>query len=240
MSTLKYSKFLKSVVLLAGLSLASISYATISVTPMEIEFLPSNSLKQDVLIKNPGDKPAYVAVTPYVMKDPGTKRERKVHVVDPKKSGILVMPNRLMIPANQQRHVRILLTKPLDKTEKVFRLSFIPQEDLLVPPNLKEKLKQPAMGLHLIIGYGILAVARPQVLRPELLIKRRGHNLNIKNVGNTMLVLRGGQQCKGKKCFTVPTRRLYAGNAWTTKLPYTTPVKLKGLLSNKPMTFNSN
>ncbi len=229
----------KIVLALLGLIFSLACHAGIHVIPSELEF-SSQSLKKDVLVINEGDKTAYVAVTPYIMQNPGRKSEKKVYQPDPGQSGMLVTPTRLIIPPHQQRYVRLLMIKPLDDTERIYRVNFIPQSGKLIPGPLRPKTGKPALGIHVITGYGILVTSRPGQLKPKLSVKRKGHKLTVKNIGNTSLILKGGQQCaSNKKCFKLPYKRLYAGNTWLGKVPYTTPVTVKARVSTDIISYST-
>jgi len=59
-----------------------------------IHFEPGKPNRQDVVIKNDKDKPLYIKVTPYSILNPGTDKQSREKITNPKKSGLLVSPNK--------------------------------------------------------------------------------------------------------------------------------------------------
>ena len=78
-------------------------------------------------------------------------------------------------------------------------------------------------GLKLVVGYDVLVIARPENARARLKVTRSGDAVEFRNVGNTNALLFNGRQCAGEQtdCAELPSKRIYAGNAWQLQLPAT-------------------
>jgi hypothetical protein len=75
-------------------------------------------------------------------------------------------------------------------------------------------------GLKLLVGYDLLVLVRPPVIRNSVRADRKGSELTLINQGNASVELAEGKQCEagGKICRPLPAKRLYAGTSWTQKL----------------------
>ncbi len=213
-----------------GLTIAGVllllgqAVAGISVTPIILNFKAGQLPRQDVLVINTGKTTVYVTATARLITHPGTKREKAVHIPNPAKMGLLVTPNKLVIPANQRREVRFMLTKKPGAEDRIYRVTIAPVAGSLIPTSIQTK--KDKIGIHILVAYDVLAMVRAAVGKPELKESRVGKKLIVTNTGNTNVLVSGGKQCFEKKCVSIKPRRLYAGNTWTLKLKYNTPVVL--------------
>ncbi len=215
--------FFLSLTILLMLGIFIQAQAQIGISPVIVDFTADQPLAQNILVQNSGSNTAYVNVTPYVVQNPGTKQEKQVRIYNPSVSGILVSPSSLVIPAGQQRYVRIMLTKSLGNTDRMYRVNFIPE---IAGLETTQIIKGKELGLHIIVGYGALITARPQNLMPTISFSRQRQALHIKNTGNTNLFITA-TQCNSKShCIKLISDRLYAGNQWQIKLPYLTAVSI--------------
>jgi hypothetical protein len=200
-------------------------FAGILVTPTIINFVPGDLPRQDLIVINQGPHTAYVNVVPHVILNPGTKSEQRVVIHNPEISGILVAPSKLIIPPKQNAMVRIMQTVQDIKEDKVYRISFIPVPHQLLPGD--EQVDRPKAGVRIVFGYGVLVMMRPNDMHYKLIANRIGKLLDIKNTGNTNVVITAGEQCiDPKHCFKLNPHRMYAGNDWQVQLKYALPVKL--------------
>lgn len=205
--------------LLAGLPLCA--SASMALSNAIVHFEPGKSSRQDVEITNTGDEPLYVQVDPKVVLNPGTAQERREAITDPRKHGLLVTPNRLVIAPGASRALRLVkLAKQLDQ-ERVFRITARP---------VSGALEADSSGLKILIGYEVLAIFYPDAPDPKLEFSRRGKTLHISNNGNTNVLLQEGFQCETpalplEECATLPGKRVYPGTAWEVELPHDLPVR---------------
>lgn len=215
----------KIVVFFFTIIFSSLVSADILVTPTIVNFIPGDLPRQDVIVINQGQHTAYVNVVPHVVLNPGTKSEERVVIHDPEQSGILVAPSKLIIPPKQNAMVRIMQTVQDIQQDKIYRISFIPVPHQLLPDH--ETSAEPKAGVRIVFGYGALVMMRPKDMHYKLIAKRDGTLLDIKNTGNTNVLITAGEQCvDAKHCFQLNPHRIYAGNDWQVKLKYALPVKL--------------
>ena len=83
--------------------------------------------------------------------------------------------------------------------------------------------------MKVLVGYDVLVMARPEDAEPDLSTRREDGRLRVRNTGNTNALLFRGEQCApdGGECVDLPSKRIYAGAAWSTELPYDTPVEYR-------------
>lgn len=193
--------------------------ATISVSPIIINYTHGQRVEH-VTVTNAGQHKAYVVVMPKRVENPGTVRQKEVIIHNPQNSGILVVPNQLIIPPGQKQDVQITMTKPAGKVDRIFRVLFKPEiaglEKTAVPKNQKQ------IGIRLLVAYDTLVIQRPMQAKPKIHWARKGDELIMTNRGNTNVFINSVLLCNrhGKECHQGESKRLYAGNRWTLKLPY--------------------
>ena len=184
-------------------------------------FEPGKPSHQDVEIENVGDDPLYIQITPKVVRNPGTELQKREPYDDPTKAGLLVSPNKLVIPPKGRKLLRFVNLNPNPVEEHVYRVS--------VTPVVGELLAEQS-GVKIVIAYEVLVLVHPVNGKVELVHTRNGNQLTIENKGNRNILLREGVQCPPEtqdesQCDHLPGKRLYPGNRWTTELPQNLPVK---------------
>jgi P pilus assembly chaperone PapD len=186
-----------------------------------VYFEPGESNKQDIEIENVGTEPLYVKVEPKIVKQPGTEQQTREPYNDPTKSGLLVSPNKLVIPAGGRKLVRFVNLRPNPTEEHVYRVSISPVIGDLV---------EGQSGVKIVIGYEVLVLVHAINGEPELFYTRSGKTIEIENKGNRNVLLREGIQCPNEEknedsCDHIPGKRLYPRNKWKVVLPHDMPVK---------------
>ena len=146
-------------------------------------------------------------------------------IENPEKLGLLVSPKMLIIPPHQNRVVRVMSLLSDLKKDKIYNLVISPVPNELLPVKT-EKVDGRSIGIRVVVAYGVLVMARPENMKPDLKVKRTGKELLVKNDGNTNIVVTGGKQCSGEKCFELKPRRMYAGSVWKTKLDFAKPIEI--------------
>jgi P pilus assembly chaperone PapD len=209
---------LKLLLTLPCLSLLSptVSLADMILDNAVIHFESGKPNRQDVVVKNTSNKPLYIKVTPYSIINPGTDQQSREKVINPKEAGLLVSPNKLVVPPKGRKLIRFLNLNPKRDQEGVYRVAVEP---------VAGKLVAKKTGLKILIGYEVLVLAQPVNPEPKLVAKREGRNLNLSNEGSTNIHLLGGKQCPQKSastedCESLRSGRLYPGNKWTVLLPH--------------------
>lgn len=213
----------------AALALPSVAAAEMLLDKVIIDFKQSTGQRSDIEVTNTGKENMYVLVEPAEILNPGTEGQSRVVHKDPRKLGLLVTPNRLVLAPGQAKLVRLsLLSRPTDR-DRIYRVKIRPVVGELVASRT---------ALKIIVGYDTLVIARPLKAGSELTGKREGRKLTLHNPGNSNVLIMEARQCKTKKaevkkppakrdCVSLPTRRLYAKQKWSIDLPLDLPAELK-------------
>jgi P pilus assembly chaperone PapD len=206
-----------------------------------VYFAPSDSDRQDVVVQNPDAAPMYLEVEVMQVVRPGTPDEQLIKVRGARDAGLLVSPNKLVIPAGGRKLLRFVNLAGRGDKEQIYRVN--------VTPKLGE-IKARTSAIKVLIAYQVLVIIAPEKRREELAADRSGGALELINLGNTNALLYRGVQCPDpsqldaaadsaarENCATVQGTRLYPGNRWRPKLRYDTPVefvvKVAGLNSRR-------
>lgn len=195
--------------------------ATMVVSNSIIHFGPDQPSREDVEIENPTSEPMYIKISPTVVHNPGTDAETREIITNPKDAGLLVSPNKLVIPPGGRKLVRFVNLKPQATEEQVYRVAITP---------VVNKVKANATGVKILIGYEVLVLTQPVNAQPGLVAERTGNTLRFRNEGNTNVLLREGYQCPFEtedkdQCEPLTGKRIYPGNQWHVDLPLDRPVE---------------
>lgn len=215
----KYTNQLKYIVIILFLCPTLLS-ADMVLNKSIIYFEPGRQNREDLEIQNVGDTPLYVQITPKIVRNPGTDEQVREVFDNPKEAGLLVSPNKLIVPPKGRKLLRFVNLNKNAQEERVYRVSVTP-----VVGNLSAK--QP--GVKLLIGYEVLVLVHPANGDFELVHERKAKRLTISNHGNQNVLLRKGTQCAPgvedqALCTQITGKRLYPGNTWTTELEKDLPV----------------
>ena len=207
--------------MLLVLQTLSFAQADMALNNSILYFEPGEPNQQDVEIENLGDEPLYIKVTPRIVRNPGTEQQSREPYDDPTKAGLLVSPNKLIVPPNGRKLLRFVNLLPNSNEERVYRVS--------VTPVIGE-LEAKEMGVKIVIGYEVLVLVHPVNGDVKLVHKRSGNKFEIENLGTRNVLLREGVQCAPdvsdeSLCDHFPGKRLYPGNIWQVDLPKDLPVK---------------
>ncbi len=188
-----------------------------------LHFEPGKPLRKDIEVENVGDEILYVQVIPTIVKNPGTENEAREEIKDPRKAGLLVSPNKLVVPPKGRKLVRFVVLNQPTESDAVYRVTFKPISNAILP-------EENQVGVKIVIAYQVLVLVQPPKPEPDLVVKREGNILNFKNNGNTNVLLREGKQCPSEtstdeECEILRGNRLYAGNEWSVDLPLDQPVE---------------
>jgi len=199
------------------------SLADMTLDKSVIHFEPGKPKRQDVMVKNNQNTPLYIKVTPYTILNPGTDKQSREKITNPKKSGLLVSPSKLVVPPNGKKLIRLLNLDPKRHQHGVYRVAVEP---------VAGKLVGEESGLKILIGYELLVLAQTENPQPKLVAKRNGRSLKLSNEGDTDVYLMEGKQCPSKNantkdCAVLRSGRLYPGNKWTVSLPHDQPAEYK-------------
>ena len=184
-----------------------------------VHFEPDTPSRQDVEISNAGEDTLYIEIQPDVVSEPGTDNEARSRIRDPRESGLLVTPNKMVLPPGATKVIRLVKVGQVDR-ERIYRIAARP---------ISSGVEATQTGLKIMVGYEILAIVYPNRPKPALVVERNGRNLMVRNDGNTNVLLREGYQCAEprmphEECTRLPGRRIYPGNQWITELPEDLPI----------------
>lgn len=216
------------------------THAGIAVLPNLINIQANTTPRSDVTVINEGDEEAYIKITPHIIRNPGTKFEQKISIHNPEKYGLLVTPQQLIIPAKQQRLVRLMLTHPLTEEEQIYVIDIVPIPREIIPLNTFTKSNKH-IGLQMLVGYGVLTMVRPIHPQLDIRLQRIGRKLLLHNKGNANVELSNIKQCIHKRCTTVKNFiRLYAGTTNEIALNSATPAIMSAQLLDEQKMLTSN
>ncbi|NKB99883.1 MAG: hypothetical protein GKR90_15485 [Pseudomonadales bacterium] len=195
------------------------TWASMELSNVIFHFEPGEASREDVEIFNPGDTPMYVQIEPKRVLSPGAETEDRAPITDPREAGLLVTPNKLVIPPGGTKVVRMVKLGS-SAEERVYRIGAKPVVD---------GIESESSGLKILIGYEILAIVYPDNPKSDLQVERAGERMLFRNTGNANVLLREGYQCETpdlekEECEQLPGKRLYPGNTWELELPLNTPV----------------
>lgn len=206
--------------LLFALCVTGSAQGAMQLSNVIVHFEPGEPTRQDVEITNTGDEPMYVAVEPSMIIAPGTQQEDRVPITDPRQAGLLVTPNKMIVPPGGTKVLR-LVDLGSSPDERVYRIAVKP---------VAAGVESDQSGLKIMLGYEILAITYPANTKTKLDVARSGTTLRVKNLGNSNVLLREGFQCEQPdqpvgECDPLPGKRMYPGNEWELELPRDLPVK---------------
>lgn len=200
-----------------GASIAAISAsvpaaAELTVSQLIVEFKSGAPRAADIEVANNGDERSYVVVEPRELLHAGMPGEERVATPDPARLGLLASPARFILEPGQRRTLRIAAIGAAATQERVYRVTVKP---------VTGDVTGSESGLKLLVGYDLLVLVRPPVVRTSVLTSRNGARLTLTNNGNASVELAEGRQCDatGKNCQALPAKRIYAGATWTQDLP---------------------
>ncbi len=222
MSEIIFYRLCKVAVALIGTAvLASAAQASMVLSNVILHFEPGQPTRQDIEIENTGDETMYVQVRPHRIVDPGTDAEQRSFIADPREAGLLVSPNKLVLPPRGRRLLRFVDLDPGGASERVYRVAVTP---------VVGDLEAEASGLKILVGYEVLVLAQPAAPEHRLVGHRDGKSITFRNDGNTNILLREGIQCPHddaptEECVVLGAKRLYPGNTWAVELPWDRPLE---------------
>ena len=188
----------------SALAAASPARAELVLSQLVVDLEAGDRARQDIEVWNKGRAVTYVAVDPREIVAAGTARESGRVEPDPEKLGLLVSPSRMVLEPGQRKLLRVAaIDSGLDR-ERVYRVTVKP---------VVGQLSSDQSGLKVLIGYDLLVLARPAILKTNISGTRSGSFLILRNNGNSSVELTDGKQCDeaGKACDPLPGGRLYAG-----------------------------
>lgn len=188
--------------------------ADIVLSEVIVDFVDSKEVRKDIVVQNIGNKKVFVAVQPYQIEDPVKDKSKRIPLKDPRKSTLVATPNRMILKPKQKRNLRIIVSKRNPEKDMVYRVRVVPKVGkLAMEGEVEGNAKQT--GVKVLVGYDVLVMVRPPVIKQDYSISRLGNKLFYENKGNTNFLIREIQQCDNfeeqTNCEKVNGPRVYAG-----------------------------
>lgn len=140
------------------------------------------------------------------------------------KDGLMASPARLIIPANATQGSRLVFMGNRDK-ERYFRVRFVPvvpevEDEFAVSAEEREEYKKErlAAGVKVLAGYGTVFFVRPKDSRFETAIDNSAGRYQLRNNGNTVVVIEEFKDCSAKKdndCKPTSKHHVMAGRTFS-------------------------
>jgi P pilus assembly chaperone PapD len=168
---------------------------------------------KNLALRNSAEQPLMVEVKIVEVINPGTPEEK----LEPSED-VLASPKRFSVPAKGERTVRLLRKGEHGKTERVFRISFIPQARDDETEGAQKSIPIPGTSgvLKVLTGVGILVFSQPAVEEPHLTIERKENSVILTNEGNVNIAILKLRRCTkaDEGCEDIVPKRLYPGNTF--------------------------
>ncbi len=92
-----------------------------------VYFDPSDPDRQDVVVQNPDAEPMYLEVEVMQVVHPGTPDEQLIKVRGAREAGLLVSPNKLVVPAGGRKLLRFVNLAGRGDEERIYRVNVTPK-----------------------------------------------------------------------------------------------------------------
>ena len=183
-----------------------------------VDFDPAKPLRDDIEVENTGADTLYVVAEPAEILEPGTPRQRRISVPDPRQSGLLVSPQRMVLEPGQRKLLRIAAIGRTSDRDRVYRVTVKP---------VAGAISAPSSAVKVFVGYDVLVIRRPPAAFGMVVAERAGSMIRLRNNGSTAVELFNGLQCDatGKSCVGLPATRLYAGASIEVANKFATPLR---------------
>lgn len=175
---------------------------------------------------NGGDSTAFVKVNilEIVYGADGTSREIPLtsQADASARDGLMASPARLIVPANGMQGTRLLYMGEREK-ERYFRVRFVPvvpekEDEFAVSAEEREDYKKGlSAGVNVLAGYGTVFFVRPKDTRYESVIDNAAGHYQIRNNGNTVVVIDEFKNCSVKNeqdCQPTTKHHILAGRTF--------------------------
>lgn len=184
-----------------------------------VNFDNNKRSKEDIFLRNINDQNTYVKIIVTEIINPGKENQEKIEHRNPKKSGIFVSPNKLILKPkgdqNDHQAIRIANINDELKEDRIYRIQVLP---VISDFSKKEK----GMGVKILMGYEILTLIQPNNPVMEYNYEIKNNKLTFNNTGNSNILLHNGEQCdsNNENCKELKAKRVYADTSFTFDLPY--------------------
>jgi Mat/Ecp fimbriae periplasmic chaperone len=171
------------------------------------DYLDGNKSTYLKRVFNGGDSTAFVKVNilEIIYDIDGTSREipLQAQADASARDGLMASPARLIVPASGMQGTRLLYMGEREK-ERYFRVRFVPvvpekEDEFAVSAEEREDYKKGlSAGVNVLAGYGTVFFVRPKETRYESVIDNAAGHYQIRNNGNTVVVIDEFKNCSVK------------------------------------------
>lgn len=178
-------------------------YANMILSQNIIHFDSGALSYKTIQVKNVGKDTLYINSFPTQVTQPGSEKEKRLTIKNPRQLGLLISPKRFKLLPGQSQFVQISSVKREQDEDLVYRVKFSPTV---------ADITANRSGLKILIAYELLVLVQPATTNADLLYEQRGEMLWLENKGNTNILLASGTHClDDDQCIDLPSKRLYAG-----------------------------
>ncbi len=218
----------RSMLLCLLLAAANVAVADLVVNRSIVEMAHGETRADIVLINSDSTENLYIQVDPHIVLNPGETDQAMNKLTAEDNAGLLVSPNRLVIPPEGRSLVRVLNLDAAADAERIYRINFIP----ISPP---VEIESPAEDtvrsrLEVVVAYQVLVIVQPDKPVAVHSVVRNGTEAIFRNDGNSNYLMSDGEQCNpadAADCRQLPDHRVYPGNSWQLQLPFDGPFSYK-------------
>ncbi|WP_426234453.1 molecular chaperone [Pseudomonas sp. TWP3-2] len=138
------------------------------------------------------------------------------------RNGVMASPARLIVPAQGMQGTRLLYMGERDR-ERYFRVRFVPvvpekEDEFVVSQEDREEYKKSlSAGVNVMTGFGTIFFVRPRNARFDTAISDTQERYEIRNNGNTVLVIDEFKSCSLSKetdCGATTKHHVMAGKTF--------------------------
>lgn len=196
-------------------------FSKLSVGPLRLEYGPGKTSAQNIVAKNIGKSVIFVQVDVAQMHNMNSDNKNEETLKDPKKAGVLIIPDKLIIKPGQQKNIRVMWGKKvLPKEDKIFMLEIY---------EVKSKKEEDLTKNNFHIRYGVLMVVHAKIGKPDIVATRKGKDLTLENKGaasaKISMILQCNDEAKKECKDPAIALQLLAGEKKTYTLPFAKPIE---------------
>ncbi len=124
------------------------------------------------------------------------------------KDELIIIPKKLTLKPGQSRKIMVLKRTQLQESDQLFMLDV---SSTHLTSKLKEFENEKSVDFKQAAGTStkILVIVRPKLTHPDLLARKIGESLLVKNTGNTTIKLEQIEQCDDDDCIMYSNVMLY-------------------------------
>ena len=208
------------------------AHAQLKLSDFFIDLAPQ-SKAEELFVSNTGNERLFLKIKAVEVIDPGLESESIISNEDPRKLGLLVSPQRVVLEPGEEKRVRLVGLEDT-ATDRFFKVN--------VTPVVGELETTETIGVKLMVAYAAWIFQRPDNAKPELIVSREAGKIKVKNIGETHAQIFAGEQCNinGKECVDIEKFRVLVGREKQIDLPFpdnTAPIEIKAIYSGKSETI---